>query len=80
MQTRRLVDKQEVGKKQKDPLYLFQCHIEWRDKKNLQAYQELISALDDADENVRELAEDLLHRASPRPRASECCFAHRKSC
>ena len=44
---------------QRDPLYLFVCHLEWRDRGNLRAYQELISALDDHDENIRLLAEML---------------------
>jgi hypothetical protein len=51
----------------RDPVYLFACHLEWRDRGDLRAYQELICALDDHDENVRRLAERLLHRSSPHP-------------
>jgi hypothetical protein len=50
-----------------DPIYLFACHLEWRDHRNLSAYYELIAALDDPDENIRCLAEALLHRSSPHP-------------
>jgi hypothetical protein len=51
------------------PLYLFACHLEWRDMRKLEAYKELLAALDDHDEDIRRLAELLLHRSSPRPRA-----------
>ena len=51
----------------RDALYLFACHLEWRTKQNLAAYQELLAALDDHDSNIRRLAESLLHRSSPRP-------------
>jgi hypothetical protein len=51
----------------RDPLYLFACHLEWRDRANLAAYQELMAALDDTDESVRSVAEALIHRLSPRP-------------
>lgn len=51
----------------RDPLYLFGCHLEWKFRRNLQAYEELIAALDDPDELIRGLAENLLHRISPRP-------------
>jgi len=50
-----------------DPIYLFACHLEWRDHRILHAYHELIAALDDSDKNVRRLAERLLHRSSPHP-------------
>jgi len=50
-----------------DALYLFACHLEWRTKRNLAAYQELLAALDDHDGDIRHLAESLLHRSSPRP-------------
>jgi hypothetical protein len=50
----------------RDRLYLFACHLEWRDRRNIGAYQELVAALDDCDEEVRSLAEALLHRSSPR--------------
>jgi len=33
----------------RDALYLFACHLEWRTKRDLAAYQELLSALDDQD-------------------------------
>ncbi len=29
----------------RDPLYLFACHLEWRHKGRLEAYQELVAAL-----------------------------------
>jgi hypothetical protein len=51
-----------------NPLYLFACHLEWRDRRSLEAHQELVAALDDGDEEIRHLAEVLLHRSSPRPR------------
>jgi len=51
----------------RDALYLFACHLEWRTKRNLAAYQELLAALDDHDGDIRQLAEYLLHRSSPRP-------------
>ena len=56
-------------KVRRDPLYLFACHLEWRDRRNLHAHKELIAALDDYDEDIRHLAELLLHRSSPRPEA-----------
>ena len=52
---------------QRDPFYLFACHLEWRDKRNLKAYNELVAALDDPAHNIRALAEVLLRRSSPRP-------------
>jgi len=51
------------------PLYLFACHLEWRDRRDLEAHQELVAALDDHDRDIRQLAEFLLHRSSPRPQA-----------
>ncbi len=54
----------------RDPIYLFACHLEWRDHKSLRAYHELIAALDDSDQNIRCLAEALLHRSSPHPRSN----------
>ncbi len=53
----------------RDPIYLFACHLEWRDRGNLRAYDELIAALDDVDPNIRYLAEALLHRSSPHPKS-----------
>ena len=55
----------------RDALYLFACHLEWRSKRNLAAYQELLVALDDHDGEIRRLAESLLHRTSPRPVRAE---------
>ena len=51
----------------RDVLYLFACHLEWRTKRNIAAYEELLAALDDLDGDIRRLAECLLHRSSPRP-------------
>lgn len=50
------------------PLYLFVCNFEWRNKGNIDAYEELLAALDDPDERNRAVAEALLKRSSPRPR------------
>jgi len=50
-----------------DPLYLFACHLEWHHWRNLAAYQALVAALDDSEKRIREIAEMLLHRISPRP-------------
>ena len=50
-----------------DPLYLFACHLEWHHRRNLSAYQALVAALDDSEKRIREVAEMLLHRISPRP-------------
>jgi hypothetical protein len=55
------------GKAERDPLYLFACHVLWHRERNLKAYQELVAALDDCDPKIRAVAEDLLPRASPRP-------------
>lgn len=62
---------QDEDKQVLDPFFLFACHLEWRDKRNVRAYEELVAALDDANEEIRILAEHLLHRASPRPRHQE---------
>ncbi len=51
----------------RDPLYLFACHLEWRDRRDVKAYQELVAALDDCLREIRAVAEMLLHRSSPRP-------------
>jgi hypothetical protein len=51
-----------------DALYLFVCHVEWHRRRNLEAYQELVAALDDSDGRIRTIAEMMLHRSSPRPR------------
>ncbi len=56
------------GGRGRDPIYLFACHVEWRDRRNLRAYNDLIAALDDRDQSIRVLAETLLHRSSPQPK------------
>ncbi len=56
---------------QRDPLYLFACHLESHHKRNLAAYQELLAALDDVDCDIRAVAEALLHRSSPRREPAE---------
>jgi hypothetical protein len=53
----------------RDPIYLFACHLEWRDHRNLRAYHDLVAALDDRNQNIRRLAEALLHRSSPHPKS-----------
>lgn len=55
----------------RDALYLFACHFEWRTRRNLAAYQELLAALDDHDRYIRSLVEAPLHRTSPRPVRAE---------
>jgi hypothetical protein len=55
-----------------DPLYLFACHLEWHDWRNLGGYQSLVAALDDSDQRIRVIAEMLLHRSSPRPQGKGC--------
>jgi len=50
----------------RDLLYLFACHVEWHTQRSLAAYQELLAALDDPDEDIRMVAESLLHRSSLR--------------
>ncbi len=55
----------------RDPLYLLLCQLEWRYHQNLAAYGELVAALDDRDPIIRELAQILLHRVSPRPKSTE---------
>jgi hypothetical protein len=42
---------------------LFAYHLEWRDRKLLPAYGELIAALHDLDADIRLVAETLLCRA-----------------
>lgn len=54
-------------KTQRSPLYLFACHLEWQQARNLEAYKDLVAALDHPDEDIRQVAESLLHRSSPRP-------------
>jgi len=55
----------------RDPIYLFLCHLEWRKHRRIAAYHELIAALDDHDPAIRKLAEDLIRRGSPRTRTRE---------
>jgi len=55
----------------RDALYLFVCHLEWRTKRILAAYQELLAALDDNDVDIRTVVEGLLRRSSPRPVRTE---------
>jgi hypothetical protein len=50
-----------------DPLYLFACYLEWRDKHNVEAYQDLVAVLDDTEKRIRAVAETLLNRSSPCP-------------
>ncbi len=42
-----------------------------RNRHNLAAYNELVAALDDGEPAIRELAQDLIHRQSPRLTRSE---------
>jgi len=60
---------QDKSNAHRNPLYLFACHREWRDNRSMEAYQDLVGALDDPDESTRALAEMLLHRSSPRTSA-----------
>ncbi len=55
----------------RDPLYLFLCHLEWKNRGRLAAYNELVAALDDEDPAIREVAQNLIHRRSPRPTSCE---------
>jgi|ERR1700678_372836 hypothetical protein len=50
-----------------DPLFLFACHVEWHQRRNLRAYQALLAGLDASDKRIREIVETMLHRSSPRP-------------
>lgn len=63
-------------KVQRDVLYLFLCHLEWHQKRNLEAYEELIAALDDRAPDIREVAESLLLRPSPHPQRKKTTTAH----
>jgi len=60
----------------RDPLYLFLCHLEWKNRRHLAAYNELVAALDDGDPAIRELAQHLIHRRSPRPTCCEVNHQH----
>ena len=55
----------------RDPIYLFLCHLEWRKHRRIAAYHELLAALDDHDPDIRQLAEDLIRRGSLYPRTRE---------
>ena len=65
--TRTGLSKRSTIARNHDPLYLFACHLDWHYRRNLAAYQELVSALDDSDNRIRAIAEMLVHRTSPRP-------------
>ncbi len=60
---------------QRNPLHLFACHLEWCNNGRLDAYQELIAALDDPDEDIRKVAENLLHRSSPRRQSKRAALS-----
>jgi hypothetical protein len=49
------------------PLYLFACHLEWRNTGNVAAYEELLAVLDDPDGRNRAIAGALQKRSPPRP-------------
>lgn len=56
----------------RDPLYLFACHLEWRNRRDVKAYEELVAALDDPNEISRSVAAHLLSRRdSPCPEQRE---------
>lgn len=55
----------------RDSVYLFSCHLEWHSHGNIRAYEELVAALDDPSQQIRKLAEALLHRSSPRPKNTQ---------
>ena len=60
--------------------YLFACHLEWSTRRRLDAYQELVAALDDFDQDVRRIAETLLRRSSPRPQPKGAIhFSHARA-
>jgi hypothetical protein len=48
----------------RDPLYLFACYLEWRNRRDLAAYHELVAALDEPDCDIRIVAEILLSSVS----------------
>ena len=54
-----------------DALYLFACYLEWRSRRSLAAYQELLAALDDPNCEIRSVAEVLLRRNALRPQPNE---------
>lgn len=59
----------------RDPLYLFLCHLEWRNCHNLAAYNELVAALHDGEPAIRELAQNLIRLKSPRPQRTQAVVA-----
>ena len=63
----------------RDALYLFFCHLEWHNRRNLEAYKELVAALEDRDPDIREVAESLLHRPSTCPKRQQTTTAHEAS-
>lgn len=68
-------------KTQRDDLYLFFCHLEWRDRRNPDAYQELMAARDDQDTEMRQVAESLLHRSlEPRREKDHAVIKNRGAC
>ena len=52
----------------RDPLYLFLCHLEWRNRGVLSARAELVDALSDNDPEIRAVAQNLIQRSSQRPK------------
>ena len=50
----------------RDPIYLFLCHLEWRKYRHVAAYNQLLAALDDVNLAIRQLAERLIQRTPPR--------------
>jgi anti-sigma B factor antagonist len=47
-----------------DAVYLFFRYLEWRDRRNSDAYKELVAALNDEDTEIRQVAESLLRSAT----------------
>lgn len=44
----------------RDPLYLFLCHLEWQKYRHVAEYNQLLAALDDVNPAIRQLAESLI--------------------
>ena len=59
--------KKRIVTRHGDPLYLFARHLEWRAGGSIDAYQDLIAALDDPNKDIRAIAEMLVRRSSPHP-------------
>lgn len=60
-----ILDRQEADERRtaspvRDPMYVFGCHVEWRNRGNPRAYSEVLAALGDCDGQVRVVAEMLL--------------------